>query len=134
MNTKLKFAAYPAIVLLSLAAAVSAHAAGDITPDDTATQVWAHTMTRSQVTQQLLVARAAEPATVTAPEYAAFAAAPVDVQSSTTRGEVMAEVRANRGADGARMTGEDSGSFYLSQNLGRQDARRLLAGSVRTGQ
>ena len=54
---KLHLLTYPAVALLSLVA-TGAALADDITPDDTATQVFAETKTRAQVQAELAAARA----------------------------------------------------------------------------
>ena len=53
---KLSCLVYPAVALLSLAAAMTAHAQ-EITPDDSASQVWVHTETRAEVKAEANVAR-----------------------------------------------------------------------------
>ena len=65
MNANFRSFAYPVIVALSLGAAFTAHAAGEITPDDTATQVWSVTKTRDQVRMETnAAARAGAPQSV----------------------------------------------------------------------
>src|SRR5438128_2065977 len=109
----LKFAAYPAIVLLSLAAAVSAHAAGslEVTPDGAATQNWTQAKTRAQVQQELAAARADGSINSWSVAYNPYVNLP---RSSVTRAQVTAEAVAARNAGLGQMVGEDSGSFYLS--------------------
>ena len=100
--SKLKFAAYPAIVLLSLAAALSAHAGttGDITPDDSAMQVWAKTKTRAQVQQELIAARADGSVVVGEASVNQFPVAP---RSIKTRAEVLARPVATAGSPVRRL-------------------------------
>jgi hypothetical protein len=120
---KLHFLAYPAIALISLSAAVAAHAES-ITPDDTATQVWAQTKTRDQVQAELYKARADGTIKYHSTSYNPLLAA----KSLKTREEVRAQVRVERAGEyDVAMYGEDSGSFYLSRQQSRPAAGRMLA-------
>lgn len=111
--SKLSLLTYPAIALLSLAAAGAAFA-DDITPDTTATQVFTTTKTRAQVQAELFAARADGSIKVWSTSYNPLALA----KSEKTREQVMAELRAERDADyAATWYGEDSGSFALARTL-----------------
>ena len=117
---------YPAIALLSLAAAFSARAESP-TRDDGSTQVWTSTKTRAQVQAELVQARADGTTQFYAEGYN-----PVTVAKSTvstlTREEVRAQARVERATNPqAQMYGEDSGSFYLSQHPAAADSSRTLA-------
>lgn len=124
MNTNfraaLRNAAYPVIVALSLGAAFAAHAAGEITPDDSASQVWSHTKTRAEVRAELTAARADGSANVYGYDYNPLARA----KSTLTRQEVIAATRVDRELFnyGAAMYGEDSGSFVLGQQWTKRPA------------
>ena len=120
---KLTLIVYPIVAVLSLAAAVAAHAESP-TRDDSATQAWAQTKTRSQVQAELVQARADGSIKVWSSSYNPLALA----RSEKTREQVQAELRAERAADFARaMYGEDSGSFYLARVRPARDASRVLA-------
>lgn len=112
MNANFRSIVYPAVVALSLGAAFTAHAAGEIVPDDTATQVWSFTKTRAQVQSELAAARA-QGLLKTYGEVEAVTPAP---KSQLTREEVRAQMAVER-AQGRLdwMYGEDSGSAVLSQ-------------------
>ncbi len=126
MNTLNRFA-YPLIALLSVAAAVSAHAESP-TRDDGATQVWTATKTRAQVLTELAQARADGSIKVYSISYNPLTAA----NSTVTREEVRAQARVGRATDPtAHMFGEDSGSFYLAQHPAAADASRTLARAAR---
>ena len=108
---KLNLLTYPAIAILSLAAAGAAFA-DDITPDTTATQVFTTTKTRAQVQAELFAARADGSIKVWSTSYNPLALA----RSEKTREQVTAEQRAERDADyAATWYGEDSGSFALAR-------------------
>ena len=107
--------AYPLIVVASLAAASVAFAAppafvehGDVTIDNSPTQVFANPKTRAQVQAELVQARADGSADAWSYTYNPLALA----KSLKTRAEVRASVDAQY--DRA-MYGEDSGSFALSR-------------------
>ena len=127
MKNKLHLIAYPAIAALSLVAAFAAHA-DSITPDDSTTQVWAHTKTRDQVKAEFFQARADGSMKVWSSSYNPLLTAP---KSEKSRAEVRAEVVAERAAQisdyGTRLYGEDSGSFYLSSRPIGRDASRIVA-------
>ena len=113
---------YPAIALLSLAAAFSAHAESPAR-DDGATQVWTSTKTRAQVLAELFQARADGTTKVYAESYNSRVA-----KSTVTREEVRAQARVELATSpAAQMVGEDSGSFYLSQRPAAAEASRMLA-------
>jgi hypothetical protein len=126
---KLQLIAYPAIAALSIVAAFAAHA-DSITPDDSTTQVWAHTKTRDQVKAELFQARADGSMKVWSASYNPLLTAP---KSEKTRDQVRAEVVAERASQisdyGTRFYGEDSGSFYLSSLPVRRDASHVVAAS-----
>lgn len=127
MKSQLSFIVYPAIVALSLAAAVSARAESP-TADDTASQVWSQTKTSEQVRAELMQARADGTTKVWSISYNPLRQA----QSVKTREQVRAEVLAQRAADnGNVMIGEDSGSFYLAQQKPGREAAPLLADAKR---
>lgn len=116
---KLHLLTYPAVALLSLVA-TGAALADDITPDDTATQVFTTTKTRAQVLDELAAARADGSVKNWSIGYNPLALA----RSTATRAEVQAALRAGRAADyAATWYGEDSGSFAL----GRVPAPRVAA-------
>ena len=122
MNTINRFA-YPAIALLSLAAAFSAHAESPAR-DDGATQVWTSTKTRVQVLAELFQARADGTTKVYAESYNPLTVA----KSTVTREEVRAQARVELATNpAAQMVGEDSGSFYMSQHPAASQASRTLA-------
>ena len=123
---KINRLAYPAIVLLSLTAALSAHAESP-GRDDSATQAWAQTHTRAQVQAQVQAR-----ADGTAPIYAERYILPTVAKSALTREEVLAQARVERAINpAAQMVGEDSGSFYLSQFPAASQASRTLAKAAR---
>ena len=122
MNTINRFA-YPAIALLSLAAAFSAHAESP-TRDDGATQAWTSTKTRAQVQAELFQARADGTTKVYSVTYNPLTVA----KSTVTREEVRAQARVERATNpAAYLYGEDSGSFYMSQHPAAAEASRTLA-------
>ncbi|MFY9511522.1 MAG: DUF4148 domain-containing protein [Rubrivivax sp.] len=112
--SKLNLLTYPAVAILSLVAAGAAFA-GDITPDDSATQMFTTTKTRAQVQAELFAARADGSIKVWSTSHNPLALA----KSDKTRDQVMAELRdAERDADYAvTWYGEDSGSFALARTL-----------------
>lgn len=96
---KLSAIAYPAIAILSLAAAFAAHAESP-TVDDAATQVWSST-------------------------YNPLALA----KSLKSRDGVRAEALAARASgESEALIAEDSGSFQFAQRLQARDASQVLAG------
>ena len=110
MKAQISLLVYPAIVALSLAAAVSAHAESP-TVDDAASPQWSQTKTRDQVHAELLQARADGTARVSSISYNPLQLA----RSFKSRDEVRAELVAQRAsANGNPMLGEDSGSFHLA--------------------
>ena len=114
---------YPVIVLLSLAAAFSAHAESP-SRDDGAAQVWTSTKTRAQVQSELFQARADGTTQVYAESYNP----PTVAKSTLTREEVRAQARVERATNpAAQLYGEDSGSFYMSQHPAAAEASRTLA-------
>lgn len=121
---KLSTIAYPAIVVLSLAAAFAAHAETP-TIDDTATQVWTQTKTRAQVQAELQQARADGSIRVHSISYNPLALA----KSLKTRDEVRAEALAARASGEAdALVAEDSGSMFAQRRQAR-DASQVLAGN-----
>ena len=123
MKNQLRFVVYPAIVVLSLAAAVSAHAESP-TMDETSRQVWAQTKTSDQVRSELLQARADGTTKVWSISYNPLQKA----QSLRSRDELRAEVLALRAEkSGNALLGEDSGSFFLARQLPARQAAPLLA-------
>jgi hypothetical protein len=116
MNTTFRFAlrqaVYPVIAALSLGAAFAAHAAGEITADDTATQAWSVTKTRDQVKSELVAARA-QGLLKSYGEIEAVTPAP---KSRLTREEVRAQMTVERANSNLNwMYGEDSGSAVFTQ-------------------
>ncbi|HZF78566.1 MAG TPA: DUF4148 domain-containing protein, partial [Rubrivivax sp.] len=110
MKNQLSFIVYPAIVVLSLAAAVSAHAESP-TLDDTSRQVWAQSKTSDQVRSELLQARTDGTTKVWSISYNPLHKA----QSLKSREELRAEVLTVRAEKkGNALLGEDSGSFSLA--------------------
>ena len=109
---KLNSIAAIAIAIAATGSAGSAFA-DDITID---TQTFVSTRTRADVEAEMLRARADGSM---ASWVAEAGSAPVAMAATRqlTRQEVMADMRVNREARlaSAAMTGEDSGSFYLSQ-------------------
>jgi len=126
MNT-INRLAYPLVSLLALGAAFAAHAESP-TVDNSAQQVWQQTKSRDQVKAELFQARADGSTKVYSISYNPLTV----VKSTVTREEVKAQARVERAIEqAARMTGEDSGSFYLAQLPLARDAGRNLAQSVR---
>ncbi len=121
---KYSFLVYPAVALFALAAAVTA-SAQEVTPDDSATQVWAHTKTRAEVNAELAAARAdGSLGKPWAREYNPAAT----YQTVRNRTEVKAEaLAARRTGYTDAMYGEDSGAFYLAHRPVARDAGRVLA-------
>ena len=123
MKSQLSFIVYPAIVALSLVAAVTAHAESP-TLDDTARQAWSQTKTSEQVRTELLQARADGTTKVWSISYNPLQKA----QSLRSRDELRAEVLALRAEkSGNALLGEDSGSFFLARQLPARQAAPLLA-------
>jgi hypothetical protein len=113
---------YPVIAVLSLLAAGAA-LAEDITPDNTATQVFASTKSRAQVQSELFAARADGSIKVWSTSYNPLALA----RSEKTR----YEVRDTHAADhAAAWYGEDSGSFALARVKPVHVAAPVYAGAA----
>lgn len=124
---KLNRLAYPLVALLSVAAAVSAHAESP-SRDDSATQVWTATKTRAQVQTELFQARADGTTKVYSISYNPLMVA----KSKLSREEVRAQTRVDRATNPtAQMVGEDSGSFYLSQQPVAAETTRTAAKGAR---
>ena len=127
MKSQLTFIVYPAIVALSVVAAVSAHAESP-TLDNTSKQAWSETRTSEQVRTELLQARADGTTKVWSISYNPLHKA----QSLKSREQVRAEVLGQRAADnGNPLVGEDSGSFFLAQQKPAREAARVLAEAQR---
>ncbi len=126
-RTSLRNTAYPVIVALSLGAAFAAHAAGEITPDDTATQVWSVTKTRDQVKSELVAARG-QGLLKTYGEVEAVTPAP---KSRLSREEVRAQMSVERAQGNLNwMYGEDTGSaVFIQQWTTRPAASHTVANS-----
>lgn len=126
---KLAFIAYPAIVALSLLAAVSAHAQSE-SMNLAPTGPSAGGLTRAQVQAELFKARADGSLKVWALNYN-----PVEVTKSVrTREEVRAEaIAANRSNHAARFYGEDSGSIALNDRQAQPTAP-VYAGNAKRAQ
>lgn len=121
MNT-FKSIVYPAVALLSLAAAVAAHAESP-TPDHYATMAFEQTKTRDQVQAELFQARADGSTKVWSTTYNHMAVA----KSLRSREAVHAEaVAANLAGVDSVWFGEDSGSFELA----RVQPSRAIAGRI----
>jgi hypothetical protein len=119
---KLNLLAYPAIALLSLAAAGAAFA-DDITPDTTASQVFTTTKSRAQVQSELFAARADGSIKVWSTSYN-----PLTVAKSV---KTRDEVRASRDSAYANTWyGEDSGSFVLNRVAPAREAAPLYASTA----
>ena len=122
-----------AAIAIAIAATGSAGSAfaDDITID---TQTFVSTRTRADVKAEMLRARADGSM---ATWVAEVGSAPVAVAATRqlTRQEVVADMRVNREARlaSAAMTGEDSGSFYLSQIAQPGAASGWLAKLTRAG-
>lgn len=129
---KLSLFVYPAIALLSLAAAFSAHAEGPMAADNTAS-AWSQAKTRAQVQAELLQARADGSYQLSSENYSLRLVS----GSEKTRAQVRAEFTAPRQADATRgIVGEDGGSFAAArvrQARPARDSGRVLAGSAATG-
>lgn len=119
------------IAAVSMASlAVTSAWAGEATPDTTASQTFKVTKTRAAVIAELAQARADGSMAEWTTEYSA----PRTVVASITREEVKAAMRVNRDAGlVAAVLGEDSGSFYLSQQAQPGAATPLLARITRAG-
>jgi hypothetical protein len=126
---KLTFVAYPAIVALSLMAAVSAHAQQE-SMNLAPTGASAAGITRAQVQADLFKARADGSIKVWSSSYN-----PVLVTTSErSRDDVRAEaVAANRDGYGHIFYGEDSGALNLVRQQ-RQPAAPIYAGSAKRAQ
>ena len=130
MNKLIIIAAVSMASLASLASvAVTSAWAGEATPDTTASQTFKVTKTRAAVIAELAQARADGSMAEWTTEYSA----PCTVVASITREEVKAAMRVNRDAGLAAVLGEDSGSFYLSQQAQPGAATPLLARITRAG-
>jgi hypothetical protein len=130
---KLQFVVYPAVVLLSIAAAGSVLAQGvGVTSDPYAygysQQNEVHsTLSREQVYAQLLKARADHENRF----YATYYSQAPDAHSVLSRTEVRAEaIAAERSGLTQAMTGEDSGSFYLAHHAVASKAQPIPQGLV----
>ena len=118
---------YPLVTLLSLAAAMAAHAESP-TVDTSAVQVWSQTATRAQVQAELAQARKDGSLKVYSISYNPLMVA----QATTTREAVRAQARVEHTVNPtAVMVGEDSGSFYLAQLPVARDSSHVLAKSGR---
>ena len=127
MKIQLSLIVYPAIVALSLVAAVSAHAESP-TLDDTSRQAWSQTKTGEQVRTELQQARADGTTRVWSISYNPL----LKAQSLKSREQVRGEVLTQREADkGNPLVGEDSGSFFLAQQKPAREAARVLANAQR---
>ncbi|MBI5720055.1 MAG: DUF4148 domain-containing protein [Burkholderiales bacterium] len=123
MNTFKSFV-YPTVVLLSLAAAVTAHAESPM-PEDQSTVVFAQPKSRDQVQAELFQARADGWTKVLSFSYDHMAAA----KSLRSRDDVRVEaIVANRAGVESAWYGEDSGSFALARvQPSRHVAERIVA-------
>jgi hypothetical protein len=110
---------YALVIALASIAASGQVFADDITIDNTP---FTSTATRAQVRSELQQFRAAGVNTL-ADDYQPLQ----QFRSTKTRAEVTAEFLRSRDAVAA-FTGEDSGSFYLSQQKGRAVPAATLAG------
>jgi Domain of unknown function (DUF4148) len=120
---KLTLLSYPLVTLIALFSAGAA-LADSPTPDDSASQVWAQTKTRSAVQAELLQARADGSIKMTSISYNPLAAA----QSVKTREAVRADMFAARASgEAAAIVGEDSGSAYLARANTAAEKAHLLA-------
>ena len=129
MNATLRNITYPIIVALSLGAAFAAHAESPGV-DNSATQVWAQTKSRDQVSADLNAARADGSIKVYSISYNPLMVA----TSKVTREEVRAQARVERAmvSYASAMVGEDSGSFVMSQQwTARPASSQILAKSAR---
>ena len=125
-TTKLSLLAYPVAAILSMAAAGTAFA-DDITPDNSATQLFSATKTRAQVQAELYAARADGSIKAWSTSYNPL----VIAKSEKSRAEVIAEVKAERNADHAvTWYGEDSGSFALARTKPPVQAQPVYAGKA----
>lgn len=123
MKSQLSFVVYPAVVALSLAAAVGARAESP-TVDDSAVQQWAQTKSSEQVRAELMQARADGTTKVWSISYNPLH----HVKAQKSREQVRAEVLAQRTDDSYNvLVGEDSGSFYLAQNRQPRETAPVLA-------
>lgn len=105
------------ILSFAFASSMGAAHAEDITPDNTATQVWTHTKTRAEVRAEVLAARADGTLMAAASEGGSAYAATTLVPSSRIATALRRELRASAGNDLAHaVVGEDSGSFWLSRS------------------
>ncbi len=125
---KLSFIAYPAIVAISMLAAVSAHAQSE-SMNLTPTGPSAGGLTRAEVQAELFKARADGSLKVTASNFSPLLEAG---PSQRTRAEVRAEaIEANRSNYAARWYGDDSGSIAMGQRDESVAAQPVLAKALR---
>ena len=127
---KLNTIAAIAIAIAATGSAGSAFA-DDITID---TQTFVSTRTRADVKTEMLQARA-DGSMATWVAEASSAPVTLAMSRQVTRQEVLADMRINREARlaSAAMTGEDSGSFYLSQVAQPGASSNWLAKLTRAG-
>ena len=127
---KLNTIAAIAIAIAATGSAGSAFA-DDITID---TQTFVSTRTRADVKAEMLQARA-DGSMATWVAEASSAPVTLAMSRQVTRQEVLADMRINREARlaSAAMTGEDSGSFYLSQVAQPGASGNWLAKLTRAG-
>ena len=127
---KLNSIAAIAIAIAATGSAGSAFA-DDITID---TQTFVSTRTRADVKAEMLQARA-DGSMATWVAEASSAPVTLAMSRQVTRQEVLADMRINREARlaSAAMTGEDSGSFYLSQVAQPGTSGNWLAKLTRAG-
>ena len=127
---KLNTVAAIAIAIAATGSAGSAFA-DDITID---TQTFVSTRTRAEVKAKMLQARA-DGSMATWVAEAGSAPVTLAMSRQVTRQEVLADMRINREARlaSAAMTGEDSGSFYLSQIAQPGASGNWLAKLTRAG-
>ena len=127
---KLNSIAAIAIAIAATGSAGSAFA-DDITID---TQTFVSTRTRADVKAEMLQARA-DGSMATWVAEASSAPVTLAMSRQVTRQEVLADMRINREARlaSAAMTGEDSGSFYLSQVAQPGASGNWLAKLTRAG-
>jgi transcriptional regulator GlxA family with amidase domain len=130
---KLTVLVYPLVALMSLAAAVAAHAESP-TVDNSASQVWNQTKTRAQVQAELVAARADGSIKAWSTSYNPLAMN-LNVQPTKTRAQMHATAMADRAANySATWFGEDSGSFELARAKPAREAGPVLAGMPKSAQ
>jgi Domain of unknown function (DUF4148) len=130
---KLIVLAYPLVALMSLAAAVAAHAESP-TLDNTTSQVWNQTKTRAQVQAELVAAKADGSIKAWSSSYNPLAMN-LNVPPAKTRAQVHATAMADRAANySATWLGEDSGSFELARVKPAREAGPVLAGMPKSAQ